>query len=123
MTAQLYGFELDDGAIVLPAPVLSRRRMEIIGDSITCGYGNEGIPPCSNSVAVENNYMSYGSVTARALDAVLFTEAWSGMGMVRNVGYPARLSPNPFPTKYPYALGNSTLYPWNFTLYVMCVMW
>ena len=39
----------------LLAPPAVTRRMEIIGDSITCGYGNEGIAPCSFSAETENS--------------------------------------------------------------------
>ena len=65
-----------------PAPA---RRIEVVGDSISCGYGNEGsLPDCRFSAAAENHWASYGAVLARALDAELSTVAWSGRGVVRN---------------------------------------
>src|SRR5262245_37584358 len=39
--AQFLGFDLAGGEL-LAAPAPRDRRLEVIGDSITCGYGNEG---------------------------------------------------------------------------------
>ncbi len=75
------GFELE-GELLAPPPV--SRRIEIVGDSITCGYGNEGVSPCSFSPETENHYLTYGAVAARALGAELSTVAWSGKGVVYN---------------------------------------
>ena len=67
-------------------PVQTRpRRMELIGDSISCGYGNEGLhAEAEYSADTENHYLSYGALLARAIDAQLSTIAWSGRGVVRN---------------------------------------
>ena len=37
------GFILDTGSTLLPPPALPERTIEFIGNSITCGYGNEAI--------------------------------------------------------------------------------
>jgi lysophospholipase L1-like esterase len=60
--------------------------MEVIGDSITAGYGNEGVSPCSFSGATENHYLTYGAIAARMVQAEVHTVAWSGKGMVTNYG-------------------------------------
>src|SRR5690606_9525589 len=61
------------------------RQMEVIGDSISCGYGNEGEhAELPYSPDTENHYLSYGALIARELDAELSTIAWSGRGVVRN---------------------------------------
>jgi lysophospholipase L1-like esterase len=73
-----------DGELLPPPPVT--RRMEIIGDSITAGYGNEGVDPCSFSAQTENHYQTYGAIAARTLGAELHTIAWSGKGMAYNYG-------------------------------------
>lgn len=71
---------------LLPPPAVTRR-IEIIGDSITCGYGNEGANEfCNFSADTENHYLSYGAVAARAVGAELQTVAWSGKGLVNNYG-------------------------------------
>jgi lysophospholipase L1-like esterase len=75
------GVELD-GELMAPPPV--QRRIEIVGDSITCGYGNEGVSPCSFSAETENHYLTYGAIAARTLGAELSTVAWSGKGVVNN---------------------------------------
>ncbi|WP_434426759.1 SGNH/GDSL hydrolase family protein [Nannocystis pusilla] len=77
------GFDLT-GELLSPPPVT--RRIQVIGDSISCGYGNEGVSPCSFSAETENHYLTYGAVAARAVGAELHTVAWSGKGMVNNYG-------------------------------------
>jgi lysophospholipase L1-like esterase len=81
---QFYGFKLDAGGTLLAPPVAKSRRIEVVGDSYTCGYGDEGAPGCTFSSATESNYKAYASVAARALDADLSTVAFSGKGMYRN---------------------------------------
>lgn len=74
-----------DGEL-LPPPVVSRR-IEVLGDSITCGYGNEGPDQyCNFSAETENHYLTYAALAARALGAELSTIAWSGKGVVYNYG-------------------------------------
>lgn len=64
---------------MLPPPPHAERRMELIGDSITAGYGNEGPGAvCSFSPEDQNQYTTYGAVAARALGAEHVTIAWSG---------------------------------------------
>jgi lysophospholipase L1-like esterase len=77
-----HGFDLPSSAY-LPAKV-AKHRLEVIGDSISAGYGNEGTNPCRFMAATENQYLSYEAIAARAVDAELFTEAWSGIGMLHN---------------------------------------
>ncbi len=79
------------------------RRIEFIGDSITCGYGNEGrnatcpydIPTrqVKNDKGVlvdvkipetENIYLAYGSLVARRLGAQATTLCYSGKGVALN---------------------------------------
>jgi len=80
----LQGVDVVDGELLSP-PAAPARRIEVIGDSITCGYGNEGEDTsCSFSADTENHYLTYGAVLARALDAELSTIAWSGRGVVVN---------------------------------------
>lgn len=86
---ELLGFRIEAGMSLLP--VTERPlRMEFIGDSITCGYGNEisTDTPDDFPYTTENSnaYKAYGAVTARILDAEYMAVAYSGRGMVRNYG-------------------------------------
>lgn len=61
--------------------------IEFIGDSITCGAAADGsVTPCEtgNYFDQENVYYSYGSNTARTLDANFMLSSVSGYGMYRN---------------------------------------
>jgi lysophospholipase L1-like esterase len=84
---QLVGVRLAPGGQLLPPPAPRARRIEIIGDSISTGYGNEGADPnCTYAPSTQNHYETYGAVAARALEADLVTIAWSGKGIVSNRG-------------------------------------
>jgi hypothetical protein len=43
--ANFTGFDIsgDSAAVFAPQPPKSPRRLGVVGDSITCGYGNEGL--------------------------------------------------------------------------------
>ena len=60
------------------------RKIEFIGDSITVGYGLDGVNPCSNSAQLENNPKTYAAVAAETLKADYSSIAWSGIGLTRN---------------------------------------
>lgn len=87
---QLLGFELVPGGELLATPEPpARRRIEIIGDSITCGYGILGRgADCSFSFATERASLAYGARLGRALDADVTTVCWSGRGVYRNYDEP-----------------------------------
>jgi lysophospholipase L1-like esterase len=70
---------------VLDTPSNQTRHVEVVGDSISCGYGNEGTQPsCHFSPETENHYLTYGALLARHFGAQLSTIAWSGRGVVKN---------------------------------------
>lgn len=60
------------------------RRIQIIGDSISVGYGLDGTYPCVNSAALEDGPKTYGALTAQNLSADYDIIAWSGKGIIRN---------------------------------------
>ncbi len=69
-----------DGEIA-PTVALSRK-MEFIGDSITCGFGIEG--KCAEEgfrTATENPYINYASKTSRSFGAEYNLISWSGIGV------------------------------------------
>lgn len=68
---------------LLPPPVAKDKKIEIIGDSITCGYGIEGVVDVDTfTTAQENPWNAYGCRVARALDADFSLISWSGNGIV-----------------------------------------
>jgi lysophospholipase L1-like esterase len=63
------------------------RKIEFIGNSITCGAGSDlSAIPCGKGVWEDqhNAYMSYGPLTARALNAQYHLSAVSGIGLMRS---------------------------------------
>ncbi|KAE9371849.1 carbohydrate esterase family 2 protein [Stipitochalara longipes BDJ] len=67
-----------------PDVVPPKRQIEIIGDSITVGYGLDGVLPCTNTAALEDNPKTYAALAADALGADYSVVAWSGKGLTRN---------------------------------------
>lgn len=108
------GFDFGaDGQLAAP-PTPKSRRLEIVGDSITCGYGNEGADTsCGFSPETENHYLTYGAIAARALDAELSTVAWSGKGVVYNYDTDTN---SPMPTLYKRVLPNDAGSEWDFSV-------
>ena len=77
--AVFLGFEPGPGAVMMAPPAAPDRRIEVIGDSISTGYGNEGPgAACGYVNSQQNEYLAYGAITARNLDAEHTTIAWSG---------------------------------------------
>ena len=105
------GVELEGGKLLTP-PAAAARRIEIIGDSISCGYGNEGADEhCNFSGSTENHYLTYGAIAARNLEADLITVAWSGKGVIFNYGSDKN---EPLPTLYQRVLATNAAPLWNF---------
>lgn len=60
-----------------------KRRIEFIGDSITCGYGIEGILNVDIfRTSQENPWEAYAAKSARHFDADFNCISWSGMGII-----------------------------------------
>jgi lysophospholipase L1-like esterase len=108
------GFDVDPSAY-LPGPALATKRLEVIGDSISAGYGNEGTLPCTFEAKTENHYLSYEALAARTLGAELYTEAWSGIGMLRNNDGGKT---GTMPERYPRARPELATSTWDFSSFV-----
>jgi lysophospholipase L1-like esterase len=81
---RLVGIDVERGRLLAPDPS-PRRQIEVVGDSISCGYGIEGTSTsCHFSADTENHYLSYSALLARNLNAEVSTVAWSGRGVVKN---------------------------------------
>ena len=113
-TSVFLGFA--DGT-VLGAPAATRL-IEIVGDSISAGYGNLGNdvhPPwdvsCPFSLDTESAYQAYGWALARSLGADASIIARSGWGIYRdNTGSTA----NVLPSIYENTLGSQNTPRWDF---------
>lgn len=80
-TTELLGFALSEGGQLLP-PKPAARHLLIIGDSISCGYGNEAASRDDHfTPKTENVYFTYGAMAARAAKAEFVCIAWSGKKM------------------------------------------
>ena len=91
---EFWGFVLDKGKNLVETPALPSRKIEFIGNSITCGYGNEGLKKEEGfDYATENHYYSYASITARNLEAQHWVVARSGIGVYRNYAGPKTGNP------------------------------
>lgn len=81
----LLGFTTQPNQTLVPASYCAARRLELIGDSITCGYGVEGANQyCGFSKATENHALIYAAIAARTPEVEAHTVAWSGKGMLCN---------------------------------------
>ncbi|SFW17909.1 SGNH/GDSL hydrolase family protein [Chitinophaga sancti] len=74
-------------AKLLPITSTPSRRLEFIGNSITCGTGSDQSSfPCGTGQWYDqhNAYMSYGPLTARNLDAKWMLSSVSGIGLIHS---------------------------------------
>ncbi len=61
------------------------RKIEFIGDSITCGFGDEGVNGKDNfSTATENPWDNYAALTARHFGAEFHLISWTSIGIISN---------------------------------------
>ncbi len=120
------GFILDCGAHLLPPPPLPSKTIEFIGNSITCGYGNESVEPSDHfEYETENHYLSYAQLTARNLQATAYVVARSGIGVYRCYGGPKEGTPeNVMTTEYEYTNLYDRSEKWDFSRFqpqVVCI--
>lgn len=114
-----WGLVLDEGAHLLPPPDLSERMIEFIGNSITCGYGNEStMAPDPFEYETENHFFTYAQLTTRALQAQAHVVARSGIGVYRSYGGPKEGTPeNVMTTEYEYTNLYDRSERWDFNRY------
>lgn len=123
-----YGFGLETGkTLVAPAPTAVTRKMEFIGDSITCGSVDEYISavptatadlPCDYGGCVQNGDTTYAMQLARLYGAEGRTICRGGIGIYRNCG--TGCAPNipmisVFPNMYFEAAPGAGSLTWNFS--------
>ncbi len=109
-----------DGELLPPPEAPKGPRIEVVGDSITCGYGNETSQP-GFATEYENALKTYGWLAARELGADYSCVAVSGCSVAAPTWLPGIDDFHAMETLYMYtdkpvesALGRSALTPWDF---------
>ena len=102
LKAEFWGFILDEDGALMRLPARPERKIEFIGNSITCGYGCESDDPNEHfSNESENHYYTYAARTARALGAEYQAVCRSGIGIYRNYDGPETGNADCMPAEYP----------------------
>jgi len=109
--SQLLAITVGGGGALVAPPDAPARLIEVIGDSISCGYGTLGTLSDSECFSTESHWDTYGAVAARALGADVSTIAMSGQGAYRNYGGDMT---NTLPMVYKRALTNDATPAWDF---------
>ena len=102
--AAICKFILNEGAKVTKT-VAKKKHIQFIGDSITCGFGNEGNVGDPFLTGTENPLKAYAALTAKKLDAEFTLISWSGIGIISSYVDPDVEVPNTgvlVPMLYPY---------------------
>jgi len=113
---EFVGFELNNGAKLLKPITKKKVKIEIIGNSITCGYGVEANGRDDHFADSTSNFAkSYAGLTLKNLDAISMVVARSGIGIYKNYGDVKTGSAWPMPRVYENALISDTTVAWNFS--------
>ena len=117
-TPEFHGFVLDKGCRLVEAPALPERKIEFIGNSITCGYGVESIEMADPfEDETENHWLTYANIVSDSLRAQHTSISRSGIGVYRNYDGPKAGSPENMPWQYEYTLFNKHEEKWDFAKY------
>jgi lysophospholipase L1-like esterase len=121
---QLVALTVPDGTLMDPPPGPGRL-IEVIGDSITCGFGDLSSiddlnAPGTKCLTTESHWDTYEAVAARALGAEVSTIAISGKGVIRNYG--GDTTTPTMPMYYGYTLTNVATPAWDFHIQPQAVV-
>lgn len=119
------GFYLAHDTRLLAPPRRPKHRIEFIGNSITCGYGNEA-PGRDYGFAdsTENHYITYAAIAARVLHAEEMCVARSGIGAYRNYNGRREGDTNTMPQWYDFTNIYDSTQVWDHSSFrpeVICV--
>jgi lysophospholipase L1-like esterase len=107
-----------DGSLMDPPPGPGKL-IEVIGDSITCGYGDLGKLGDADCYPTESHWDTYEAVAGRMLGAEVSTIAASGRGIIRNYGGDTT---GTMPMLYPLTLTNLSVPVWDFHIQPQAVV-
>ncbi len=108
--SRLFSLDVGTGTLMDP-PAGASRLIEVVGDSITCGYGILGALADSDCFPTESQWDTYAALAGRALGAEVSTIAASGRGIIRNYGGDTS---GTMPMLYPRAVTNVAGSVWDF---------
>jgi hypothetical protein len=108
-TSRFMGVSTPGGNLLEPPPP-SERLLEVIGASVSAGFGALQDDPCGFSFATESSFDAFPGVAARELGADLAVLAISGRGVTRNDN---GSTDNTMPQLFERVLPNEPL-PWSF---------
>lgn len=103
---------------LLPFKNEHRRKIEFIGNSITCGMGMDASEvPCGSGVWYDqhNAYLAYGPLIAQELNADWLLSSVSGIGMTRNWNSHGPTMPDVYQNLY---LNIDSTVTWNAQTYI-----
>lgn len=110
----LVGIELSDGGELVEYKYPYSHRIEFIGDSITCGYGALGLNySCHYSITNSDATKSYSFLTATRFNAEIYSECWSGKGLLRNYGDTKWRSDDNMVDDYEYTIHSEGVPSWD----------
>jgi hypothetical protein len=82
-STKFLGIQLLDGKSVFEPTPKQERKLLFYGNSITCGMGNEAPDNIGDdNLLYENNFLAFGAITSRLLNAEYMAIAKSGIGIM-----------------------------------------
>lgn len=105
-----------NGEKFLAAPLLPKRKMLVLGDSVTCGEAIDRTVGEEKNPHWWNARESYGMLTANSLNAQVNLVCWGGRGLVRS--WNGKTDDANLPDFYEFAVGdNDSTMKWDHTQY------
>jgi hypothetical protein len=121
-TTQFLGYDFGSGKL-LPPPARKTRRLEIIGDSVSSGYGVEGIgtvcPGLGSAAKYENFHISMGALLGDMFDAEVAGTVFAGKGIAQNVWTSDKET---MPVLFSRALPADATSVWDFSKFMVDVV-
>lgn len=114
---QFGGLQLAKGVKLGKPPAHSKRRILVVGDSISAGMGLLGAAGANDDQADQTPWYTYWAVASRAVGADAMCVATSGKGIYRNWGSEGA-SADTMPTYFDQILTGDGSQPWDHSQWV-----
>lgn len=124
-TVTFEGFEVSEDFELLACEPLPERKIEVFGDSVSCGEVSEAVdcvgkPDPEANGAYSNSYYSYSWIAARKLHAELHITSQGGIALLDDTGWfhgPDYIGMETMYDKIRYNTEISPSKPWDFRLW------